>query len=387
MSCSSPKTQVTVHLGERTYPIWIGSGLMAQAADLIGPKLAKQDVIILTDENLAKTHLPTLQKTLEAAQISVRTHILPAGEQTKSFRYLEPTLDKILASQIERKTSLIALGGGVIGDFTGLCASLLLRGIPFYQIPTSLLAQVDSSVGGKTGINSPSGKNLIGAFYQPQAVMIDTDCLTTLPLRDLKSGYAEILKYGLLGNRTFFNWLCHHAPALLDGDADLQAEAIQISCQMKADIVAEDEKEGGKRALLNLGHTFGHALEAEAGYSDQLTHGEGVAIGMMMAFEFSHLQGLCVEADVMAVRQHLDLVGLPRHALSWCPVEQRRQKSPEQWADHFMGHMYKDKKVSQGKMTFILVKAIGDSFITQDIDPDCLKRYLISHITENLGTS
>ncbi len=371
---------LSVHLAEKSYPIWIGTGLLSHAATLFKTYLPQSDVIILTDENLSKTHLPTLRQALEKANISVRQYILPPGEPTKSFSHLEDTLNSLLTSGIERKTSLIALGGGVIGDFTGLCAALLLRGIPFFQIPTSLLAQVDSSVGGKTAINTSAGKNLIGAFYQPRAVLIDTDCLKTLPSRDLLSGYAEILKYALLGNENFFQWLTANAPALLAGDATLQTEAIRVSCQMKADIVSEDETEKGKRALLNLGHTFGHALEAESGYQDCLTHGEGVAIGMMMAFEFSHALGLCPEEDVIALRSHLRQVGLPTYALAWCSVADQHKKTASQWADAFITHMSKDKKVADGKLTFILVHGIGQSFITQDVAITDLKHYLETHL-------
>jgi 3-dehydroquinate synthase len=273
-------------------------------------------------------------------------------------------MNRILDAGIERRTALVALGGGVIGDITGFAAAIALRGIDFIQIPTTLLAQVDSSVGGKTGINTQHGKNLIGAFHQPRLVIADTGILDTLPERELLAGYAEVVKYGLLGDADFFRWLEGHGPAVIDGDPDARRHAVVHSCRMKADIVAADERETGKRALLNLGHTFGHALEAETGMGDALLHGEGVAIGMVLAFDLSVQLGHCDAVDADLARRHIAAVGLPTtpaHALG------------NIWSgEALIGHMGKDKKVADGKITFILARGIGDSFISQEVSRDAL---------------
>ena len=295
---------------------------------------------------------------------------MAAGEASKSFASFEKLCEEILALGIERSTVLIALGGGVIGDLTGFAAAVLLRGIDFIQIPTTLLAQVDSSVGGKTGINSGHGKNLIGAFHQPRLVLADTYTLRTLPRRELLAGYAEVVKYGLIDQPDFFAWLEGHGADLVEGDQGVLAQAIETSCAAKAAIVAEDEKEAGKRALLNLGHTFGHALEAECGYGDELLHGEGVALGMIMAFDLSVELGLCPAEDADRVFRHLTAVGLPT----------RLEHLPGRvWdADTLLGHMHKDKKVTGGKLTFILAKGIGRAFITHDVE-EAAVRALLTH--------
>ncbi len=284
---------VAVALGNRSYDIHIGEGLLNEAGRIIRPLLKRPLAAIVTDANVAQHHLARLEASLAASGIAAKAIILPAGEKTKSFSRLAETCDALLAAGIERRDKVIALGGGVIGDLTGFAAAILRRGVDFIQIPTSLLAQVDSSVGGKTGINSAHGKNLIGAFHQPVAVIADTSLLDTLPKRELAAGYAEVAKYGLLGDAPFFEWLEGAAPAILRGDSQARIHAIRKCCEAKAKIVAEDETETGVRALLNLGHTFGHALEAATGYSGRLLHGEGVAIGMVQAFRFSERQKLC----------------------------------------------------------------------------------------------
>jgi len=355
---------VTVDLADRRYDIVVGEDVFARSGALMAPVLRQKRVIVITDENVGRLHLEELQASLGKAGIAHDSIVLPAGEQTKDFANLESLMNRLLDAGIERRTTLVALGGGVIGDLTGFAAAIALRGIDFVQIPTTLLAQVDSSVGGKTGINTRHGKNLIGAFYQPRLVIADTSILDTLPRRELLAGYAEVVKYGLLGDREFFEWLEGHGPAVRDGDPAARRHAVVHSCRMKAEIVAGDEREAGKRALLNLGHTFGHALEAETGMGDALLHGEGVAIGMALAFDLSVQLGHCPPVDADLVRRHIAAVGLPTtpaHALGniWSP-------------DALIGHMAKDKKVADGKLTFILTHGIGDSFITNDVTRDDL---------------
>jgi len=359
---------VTVDLGDRRYDIVVGEGVFARSGALMAPVLRQKRVVVITDENVGKLHLETLAISLEAAGIEHNSIVLPAGEQTKDFAHLESLVGRILDAGIERRTALVALGGGVIGDITGFAAAIALRGIDFIQIPTTLLAQVDSSVGGKTGINTRHGKNLVGAFHQPRLVIADTGILDTLPERELLAGYAEVVKYGLLGDAEFFRWLEGHGAAVRDGDPNARRYAVMQSCRMKADIVADDERETGKRALLNLGHTFGHALEAETGMGDALLHGEGVAIGMVLAFELSVQLGHCDADDADRGRRHIAAVGLPTtpaHALGniWS-------------AEALIAHMAKDKKVADGKMTFILARAIGDSFISQDVSRNDLMTLL-----------
>ncbi len=349
-----------VELGDRSYDIHVGDGLLTEAGALIKPVIRSQRLIVVTDENVAPLYLAELEKSLQAAGLSSESIVLPAGEQTKSINYFEQLIDQILAKKIDRQCALVALGGGVIGDLTGYAAASVLRGIDFVQIPTTLLSQVDSSVGGKTGINSSHGKNLIGAFYQPRLVLADIDTLDTLPHREILAGYAEVAKYGLIDDPEFFAWLEQIGSELCDGDKDHRRQAVLKSCQSKANIVAEDETEQGRRALLNLGHTFGHTLEAETGYSEKLLHGEAVGIGICLAFDLSAHLGLCSADDAKRARAHYAAVGLPTRPTEIDGVE---------WhTDALLGHMQSDKKVEDGKVTFILARAIGEAFIARDIN-------------------
>ena len=360
--------KVPVSLAERSYEILIGQNLLANAGAIIAPHLERPYAIIVTDENVAKFYLEKLQVALKAHNIDSKHVVLPAGEATKSYKYLAELCDGLLTAGAERRDVVIALGGGVIGDLTGFASAILRRGVNFVQIPTSLLAQVDSSVGGKTGINSPLGKNLIGAFHQPILVLADLDLLTTLPQRQRAAGYAEIVKYGLLGDLKFFNWLDQNVEAIMQGDVTATAHAVRISCATKARIVAEDETETGVRALLNLGHTFGHALEAACGYSDRLLHGEAVSIGMVQAFRFSEDQKLCPIGTADKVVAHLKRAKLPTHA-----SEILGQLPPPAELLHVMRQ---DKKAVAGKLTFILARAIGDTFIAKNVDENLVLAFL-----------
>ena len=353
--------KVTVDLGDRKYDILVGQGLIANAAAHLKPLLRRQRVAIVTDDAVAGLHLPVLEKSLDASSIRHSAIILPQGEGTKNFAELEKLTEWLLGESIERGDLIIALGGGVIGDLTGFAASILRRGVDFAQIPTTLLSQVDSSVGGKTGINTRHGKNLAGAFHQPRLVLADTDALETLPMREFLAGYAEVVKYGLIGDRAFFDWLDGNLDRLKQGDIDARIHAIVKSCEAKAAIVAADEREGGVRALLNLGHTFGHALEAATGFSQRLVHGEGVAVGMALAFELSARLGVCPGQDAARVRNHLQRAGVPGGL-------------PD--ADTLISLMGQDKKVVDGKLTFILARGIGEAFITRDVDTAALRELL-----------
>ena len=356
----STRETVEVALGDRSYEIDVGADLLPHAGHSLKPLLKRPLVAILTDENVAAAHLETLDASLSAAGIQSSTIVLPAGEATKSYATFEDVLEKLLAAGIERNDTLIAFGGGVIGDLTGFVASVLRRGTAFAQIPTSLLAQVDSSVGGKTAINSKHGKNLVGAFHQPISVLADVNVLSTLPKRELLAGYAEVIKYGLLGDAAFFEWLESNGPKLLSGDIEARTKAIVTSCRAKAAIVAADEKEAGQRALLNLGHTFGHALEAATGYSNRLLHGEGVAIGMVLAFQLSEELGLIKSGQAERVATHLQSVGLPTK------ISDIPGNTPS--ADALLTHMFQDKKVVDGALTLVLVKDIGNAFLTKDVN-------------------
>ena len=360
--------KVTVDLGDRAYDILVGPGLIAGAGAHLKPLLRRMRVAIVTDETVAKLHLPTLEKSLDATGIRHSSIKLPAGESTKSFAQLEKLTEWLLGEGIERGDLVIALGGGVIGDLTGFAASILRRGVDFAQIPTTLLSQVDSSVGGKTGINTKHGKNLAGAFHQPRLVLADTDALATLPMREFLAGYAEVVKYGLIGDRDFFDWLEANIDRLKEGDVETRIQAIVKSCQAKAATVAADERESGVRALLNLGHTFGHALEAATGFSNRLVHGEGVSVGMALAFELSARLGFCSGQDAARVRNHLARAGLP------CRLADVPGTLPD--ADGLIALMGQDKKVVDGKLTFILARGIGEAFITRDVDPDKLRALL-----------
>ncbi len=351
--------RVDVDLGPRSYAIHIGEGLLARTGEIISPLLARKKTVIVTDENVAELHLAALQKSLDAVQIEHAAIILPPGETTKSYEKFQFLCDELLENDVERKDIIIAFGGGVIGDLAGFAAAVLRRGVNFIQIPTSLLAQVDSSVGGKTGINSRHGKNLIGAFHQPLAVIADIALLDTLPKRELAAGYAEVAKYGLLGDAGFFKWLEDNADALFVGDGQVRIKAISKSCEAKADIVARDEKEQGVRALLNLGHTFGHALEGATGYSQRLLHGEGVAIGTVLAFRFSESSGLIEQGAARRVESHFSSVGLPT-TLADIPGD-----LPD--AETLVNFMRQDKKASGGKLVFILARQIGDTFVAKDV--------------------
>jgi 3-dehydroquinate synthase len=366
---------VPVELGSRSYDIHIGHGLLAEAGLRIAPHLPRGVTAIVTDENVAKAHLPTLQSSLQAAGVKSTAIVLPAGEKTKSYAGLETVCDQLLAAGIERKDQVIALGGGVIGDLAGFAASILRRGVRFIQIPTTLLAQVDSSVGGKTGINSPHGKNLVGAFHQPSQVLIDLDLLKTLPQRQRAAGYAEVVKYGLLGDAAFYDWLDTHVEGVIHCGQGVVDHAVKTSCQAKARIVAEDETETGVRALLNLGHTFGHALEASTGYSDVLLHGEAVAIGMVQAFRFSEQQGLCVKGTAERVAAHLERAGLPTHVSA---IKAKLPAPPE-----LVDIMRQDKKASGGKLTFILTRGIGQAFIAKDVADADVIRFLEKDIAKS----
>ncbi|URK87096.1 3-dehydroquinate synthase [Rhizobium sp. RCAM05350] len=358
-SLSAARKTVRVNLGDRSYDILIGPGLIATAAGEIAGRLKGRRMAVITDEHVAPLYLEPLMESLKAKGITAVSLVLPAGEKTKSFEHLIPVCEAILGARIERNDAVIALGGGVIGDLTGFAAGIARRGSWFIQIPTSLLAQVDSSVGGKTGINSPHGKNLIGVFHQPDLVLADTDVLDTLSPREFKAGYAEVAKYGLIDKPEFFAWLENNWQAVFAG-GDARIEAIAISCQAKADVVAADERENGRRALLNLGHTFGHALEAATQYDGaRLVHGEGVAIGMVLAHQFSARMNLASPDDAKRVEAHLKTVGLPTR------MDEIPGTLPP--VEKLMDAIAQDKKVSGGKLTFILTRGIGQSFVADDV--------------------
>lgn len=362
------RVTVPVDLGDRSYDIHIGTTVLAEAGTLILPVLARKQVIVITDETVAELHLETLNAALDQAGIAYQTIILPPGEGTKSVDQLSSLLNRLFEIGIERSSTLVAFGGGVIGDLVGFAAAIALRGIDFVQIPTTLLSQVDSSVGGKTGINVAAGKNLVGAFHQPRMVLADTGVLGTLTARDLRAGYAEVVKYGAIDDFAFFQWLEGHAADLLDGDVGGLIQAVETSCRAKARIVSEDEREGGRRALLNLGHTFGHALESACGYGDRLLHGEAVSIGMVMAFDMSARLGHCAGQDAARFRHHLAELGMPTSPTAIPGVV---------WsAPDLIARMATDKKIKQGRLTFVLARGIGDAFLTQDVHPDDLTAVL-----------
>ena len=355
----STHNTVSVDLGKRSYDVLVGEGLLAEAAQYISPLLKQDRVFIVTDEHIAPLHLEFLERSLCDSGISFETMVLPAGDRTKNFTHLRKLIEELLTRKIERSSTIVALGGGVIGDLAGFAASITLRGIDYIQIPTTLLAQVDSSVGGKTAINTEHGKNLVGMFHQPRLVLADITTLDTLPQREFLAGYAEIVKYGLINDPEFFSWLEGHGSALRDGDRPGRIHAVVTSCRAKAEIVAADEREAGQRALLNLGHTFGHALEAETGFSDMLLHGEGVALGMSMAFDLSVRMGLCPAEDSARVHSHFAAIGLNTNldhiqGISW-------------QSETLLDHMRRDKKIKDGRMTFVLVEGIGRAFLSRDV--------------------
>lgn len=364
---------VSVGLGASSYDIVIGLGQLAQAGALISARLGKVKCAIVTDSNVANAQLQTLKAGLGDSCGLAGVLTLKPGESTKSFSELAPLCEQLLELGIERGDAVIAFGGGVIGDIGGFAASILRRGVSLVQIPTSLLAQVDSSVGGKTGINTPQGKNLIGTFYQPRLVIADTDVLETLPERQFRAGYAEVTKYGLLGDAGFFEWLEQNWQDVFAG-GPARVQAIETSCRAKAAIVEEDERETGKRALLNLGHTFGHALEAHAEYSDRLLHGEAISIGMALAFQFSNELELCAGQDANRAIAHLDTAGLPTR-IGQIPGE---APTPER----LMELIGQDKKVKGGVPAFILVHGIGEAFIERGVESEKLKDFLIRKCSE-----
>ncbi len=366
--------RVAVELGERTYEVRIGQGLLARAGIEIAPLLRRKRVAIVTEENVAARHLPALTAALDAAGIASTALVLPPGEGTKNWENLARCTEWLLEAKVERKDVVLALGGGVIGDLVGFSAAILRRGVRFVQLPTSLLSQVDSSVGGKTGINTAQGKNLVGAFHQPSLVLADIDVLDTLTDRDFLSGYGEVVKYGLLGDAAFFDWLEAEGPALRLADKTARLRAVTRSVEMKAGIVSRDETEEGERALLNLGHTFCHALEKATGYSDRLLHGEGVAIGCALAFELSSRLGLCSQEDPSRVRAHLTAMGMK--------VDIRDIPGDLPGPDALVALMGQDKKVVDGKLRFILARGIGQAFVADDVPGDKVRSVLDDALRE-----
>jgi len=359
---------VHVPLGERSYDILIGPGLMARAGGEITSRIKGRRAAIVTDENVGARYLDGLMDSLQTDGIEAVSVTLPAGEKTKSFDYLTKVCDVLLEARIERNDTVIALGGGVIGDLTGFAAGIVRRGVRFVQIPTSLLSQVDSSVGGKTGINARQGKNLVGIFNQPDLVLADTDVLDTLSEREFRAGYAEVAKYGLIDKPDFFEWLENNWRDVFAGGS-ARIEAIAVSCQAKADVVAADERENGRRALLNLGHTFGHALEAATQYdSSRLVHGEGVSIGMVLAHRFSARMNLASPDLADRVEAHLKAVGLPTR------MDQIPGELPP--TEVLMDAIAQDKKVKSGKLTFILTRGLGQSFVADDVPASEVQRFI-----------
>jgi 3-dehydroquinate synthase len=362
---------VDVALGERAYDIVIGRGVLASLGARVAALRPGVRTAIVTDRTVAKHWLEPAERSLTEAGIPNSRIIVEEGEISKTYAGLEKVSEALIAAKIERNDLVIALGGGVVGDLAGFAAAILRRGVDFVQVPTSLLAQVDSSVGGKTGINSPQGKNLLGAFHQPVLVIADTSVLDTLSPRQFRAGYAEVAKYGVLGDEAFFSWLeANHADIFSGGAA--REHAIATSCRAKAAIVSRDERENGERALLNLGHTFGHALEAATGFSDRLFHGEGVSVGMVLAAEFSAKLGMISEADAARVERHLASVGLPTHLQDIAGFAQEGIAD----ADALMALMAQDKKVKRGKLTFILLQAVGRAMVANDVEPALVRDFL-----------
>lgn len=359
--------RVHVDLGSRSYDVLIGAGLIDGAGAEVMPFLARKRVAIVTDSQVAPLHLARLEAAFAASGIATAALVLPAGEGTKGWAHLAQCVEWLLEQKVERRDVVVAFGGGVIGDLVGFAAAILRRGVRFVQIPTTLLAQVDSSVGGKTGINTAQGKNLVGAFHQPTHVLADIDVMGTLPRRDFLAGYGEVVKYGLLGDAAFFDWLEDSGPRLAE-DSEARQKAVLRSVQMKAGIVSRDETEEGERALLNLGHTFCHALEKATGYSDRLLHGEGVAIGCALAFELSMRLGLCAQEVPSRVRAHLRAMGM-KTDMADIPGD---LPGPEA----LLGLMGQDKKVVDGKLRFILARGIGQAFIADDVPGEVVLKLL-----------
>jgi 3-dehydroquinate synthase len=364
--------RVPVDLGERGYEILIGPGLIEAAGETVARRFPGARLAVVTDDNVAEHHLDRLAASLTDAGLGFSTVVVTPGEGSKSFATFESVVDSVLSARLERGDLLVALGGGVIGDLVGFVAGVVRRGMRFVQVPTSLLAQVDSSVGGKTGINTRHGKNLVGVFHQPSLVLADTGALDTMTPRDFRAGYAEVAKYGLIDDAAFFAWLEANWRAVFEG-GEARVHAIATSCRAKAHVVKIDERETGPRALLNLGHTFGHALEAVTGYdAARLVHGEAVSLGMVLAHDFSVRMNLCSPDDAGRVRAHLDAVGLPT-SLDRVPGGVGR-------AEDLMAAIFQDKKVKRGKLTFILTRGIGQSFIADDVAPDVVRDFLAERI-------
>jgi 3-dehydroquinate synthase len=359
---------IVVGLGQRAYEVLVGPGLIDRAGEAIAPLLTRRRTAVVSDETVWRLHGARLAAALERAGIAASPVIVAPGEQTKSFAGLADVTDRLLALELDRGDLILAFGGGVVGDLAGFAAAIYKRGIGFVQIPTTLLAQVDSSVGGKTAIDTARGKNLVGAFHQPRLVLADLDVLSTLPDREMRAGYAEVVKYGLLGDFGFFEWLEVNAGAVLAREPAALAQAVARSIEMKAAIVAEDETEQGRRALLNLGHTFGHALEAETGYGGSLLHGEAVAAGQALAFRFSAAQGFCATQDAQRATAAIAGAGLPT-GLAEVPGHPFD-------AARLVRHMAQDKKAEAGKLTFILARGLGDAFIAKDVDAAAVTAFL-----------
>jgi 3-dehydroquinate synthase len=362
---------VTVDLGPRSYDILIGRDLVERAGAILAERLPGVRFAIVTDATIARLHLDRLTASLADAGIEHTTIVMPPGEESKSFAGLANVVDGVLGARMERSDAVLAFGGGVVGDLAGFAAAIVRRGMRVVQMPTNVLAQVDSSIGGKTGINTPRGKNLVGAFHQPSLVLADAGVLDSLPPRIFNAGYAEIAKFGLLGDAEFFAWLEANWRAVAAGWPERE-HAITVACRGKATFVANDEREEGVRALLNLGHTFGHALEAATGYSDRLLHGEAVSIGTVLAFAFSARRGLCMPDDALRVVRHLDEIGLPTR-MSQIPGDPMT-------VDTLMEHIAQDKKVSRGQLTFILVRGIGEAFIARDVTATEVSAFLAQEL-------
>jgi 3-dehydroquinate synthase len=362
------RNEITVDLGDRSYPIITKAGLLSEAGDLLEPLVASRRLFIIADQNVYDLHGSQLKQALDKSSFEQVWITVPAGESSKGWSQFTRLCEELLSARIERSDTVIAFGGGVIGDLAGYVAASVLRGVNFVQIPTSLLAQVDSSVGGKTGINTPQGKNLVGAFYQPKAVFIDLSVLETLPNRELLAGYAEVVKYGLIRDYAFFEWLEQKAAEMLGGDLDLLQHAIMRSCEVKAEVVSADEREGGVRGLLNLGHTFGHAYEAEMGYDGRLLHGEAVAIGTRLAAETSVRHGWMERQEATRIEQHFQSLGLNCDFSAY--------DGTHVTVAALMDHMTRDKKVKGGQSTFVMLSRIGEAFLTKEVDKDMVSTLL-----------
>ncbi len=373
-SAGDAPARLRVELGERSYDIVVGVGLIADAARHLNPVLPSHRVAVVTDETVAALYLQPLCGALDAGGIEHCEVILPPGEATKNFGHLERLIDDLLDARIARGDAIVALGGGVIGDLTGFAAAILKRGVDVVQVPTTLLAQVDSSVGGKTAIDTRHGKNLVGAFHQPRLVLADIGVLDSLPAREFRAGLAEVVKYGLIDDGDFFGWLETHVDDLIAGDRAARRHAVLKSCHAKARIVAADERESWIRALLNLGHTFGHALEVETGYGARLLHGEAVAIGMVLAFDLSVRLGHCAAADAARLRALLGSIGLPISPANLLG-------GGDGTADRLVAHMAQDKKVRDGRVMFVLARGIGDAYLSLEVDLDDVRALLDDALT------